>query len=101
MFADYSRLLFVSVFYQAMSRDLGSGIGSYDCMSVLSVPEGQAGRLRYGMSVVGGKRSGGWRPLVAQASRLHLAALQPPPVTLQKVWPALRFGAFGVTLSPP
>ena len=33
-------------------------MGCYDCTSVLFVPEEQAGRLRYGMSVVGGKRSG-------------------------------------------
>ena len=38
----------------------------------IRLPEEQAGRLRYGMSVVGGERSGEVRPPVAQASRLHL-----------------------------
>ena len=44
----------------------------YDCKSAPFVSKEQAGRLRYGMSVVGGNRSGGRRPPVAQASRLHL-----------------------------
>jgi len=54
-------------------------MGCYDCVSVLFVPEEQAGRLRYGMSVVGGKRSGERRPPVAQASRLHPSPRCSPP----------------------
>jgi len=64
--------------------------------AALLLPEEQARRLRYGMSVVSGKRSGEGRPPVAQASRLHLSS----PVTPQKVWPPLRFGALGVPLGP-